>query len=219
MGGAQHGGDALVLAHCRSRPAQRWEQVFRQAQLFDQPQVKFSGFGVHQPGGGGVGILLRLYAGELPQQILRHHEEIGDPCQPSLLQIYAELINGVERLELATDSGVELLERNVLVNRRDQRFRSVVPVGVTGPDLLVPFEQDVIAPPGVDGKAVQRAEFVQRLVNACPDVSQQGVHVPSEVAIPLCDPVGETVDLFCLDCAALAPAHDVTPRRRADVDG
>ena len=41
-------------------------------------------------------------------------------------------------------------------------FSPIVPVGAAGPDLLVPFEQDVIASPGVDGEALQRAEFVQR---------------------------------------------------------
>ena len=180
-----------------------------QPQLLHQFQVKFPGCGAHQPRGSGVGVLLGFRPGELPHQVLRHHEEVRDPLQAAPRQVVAELVNGVEGLELAAGVGVQLGKRDFFMDSGDDALRPPVPVGVAGPDLLVPAQQHIIAPPGVDGKALHRAKLGQSQVDARLHVAQQGVHVPGEAAVPLRHPIGEAVDLFGFDLAVLKPTHDM----------
>ena len=95
----------------------------------------------------------------------------------------------------------------------------VVPVGIAGPDLLVPPEQQVVAAPGVHGEALDASEARQGPVDAGFHVAQQGVQVPDQVAVLFGHAVGKAVDLLGFQLAVLQPAHDVPAGGGADVNG
>jgi len=84
------------------------EHRLRQAQSFENLRVVFPGLGVHKAGGGGVGVLPRFHAAELPQQILRDHQKVLGLRQPSVFFVGIQLINAVEGLELDAGACIEL---------------------------------------------------------------------------------------------------------------
>ena len=82
VGGAQHylglpahlgGNVGQQRTQNRAGCGQLGEHRFRQAQRLQDLRVVLPGLGVYEPGGGGVGVLPRLYAAQLPQQVFRDH--------------------------------------------------------------------------------------------------------------------------------------------------
>ena len=218
MGGAEQHPDAPVLPDLRPGPGEPGEQPLRQTQGGEKLPVKLSGFRVHQAHGGGVGVLPGLPAAEAVHQVFRHHQQVRDPLQPAPFQVVAELVDGVEGLELDAGAAVEGVEGRLFVDLPQDRPGAGVPVGVAGPDRRVPPQQDVVHPPGVDGETFEPGKLPEGGVNARPDRALQSLHVPDEVALPLPHTVGEAEDLLCLYGAVLLPAHDVPPAGGADVD-
>ena len=104
---AEEAFDSLVLAEHRSRRLQLREHR-RETKRGNNLRVKFSGFGADHTGRGCVGVLLGLDAAELPEEILRDHEKIRHAVQPPGQLVGIELIDAVERLELAAGSGIQL---------------------------------------------------------------------------------------------------------------
>ena len=50
-------------------------------------------------------------------------------------------------------------------------------------------------------------------------MSKQRVDIPGQIAAPLGDTVGETVDLFGFQLAVFRPTHDVAAGGCADING
>ena len=117
MGGAQHhlglpahlGGNVrLQRAQHRTGCGELREHRLRQAQSFENLRVVLPGLGVHESGGGGVGVLPCLYAAQLPQQIFRDHQKVLGFGQPPGFFVGIQLINAVEGLELDAGALVKL---------------------------------------------------------------------------------------------------------------
>ena len=130
--------ESQALPHPRGKSPHReagLAQLSEQAAGIAQPVQKLPipglGPGVHQAGGGGVGVLVFHLAGEAVGQVLRHHQKPLGPLQElGLLLFYGhELIDGVELLLLNAGAAVELLERDLLFHQPVHALGTAVPVG------------------------------------------------------------------------------------------
>lgn len=102
--------------------------------------------------------------------------------------------------------------------RRDDSFRASVPIGIAGPHLIVPAQQDIITAPGVDGQALNTREPLQCPVDSFLYMGEKNVYIPDQVTILLCHAIRETVDLLCPDLSALRLAHNVPTRGDTDIN-
>ena len=149
MGGAQHhlglpahlgGNVGHQRPQHRAGCGQFGEHRLRQAQRLQDLRVVFPGLGIHKAGGGGVGVLPRLYAAELPQQIFRDHQKVLGFSQPPDFFVGIQLINAVEGLELDAGALVKLRKWQNAVDFGDHGLCPVVPVGVDRVEGLTVFQ-------------------------------------------------------------------------------
>ena len=228
-GGEDHvAGKAHLPRDVRLQPAQFYrrplgrggEEPLRQAQDGDDLHVPGPLFGVQQAGGAGVGVLVGLDAGEVKAQVLGQHEEIRRMLQPAVGLVPAELVDGVEGLELDARLCIESVKGNDLVGNFRPLGAPAVPVAVQGRDGLVcSVQQHIIHRPGVDAHAVRGDALLPAGPEAADHLPAQPVQVPDQAAVLLLRQVGKAVDLLHFQLAVLPPGGDVPPGGRADVNG
>ena len=228
VGGAQHylglpahlGGNVrLQRAQHRTGCGELREHCLRQAQSFENLRVVLPGLGVHKAGGGGVGVLPRLYAAQLPQQIFRDHQKVLGLRQPPGLFIGIKLINAVEGLELDAGACIELRKGQDAVDFGKHCLRPAVAVGVDRGEGLAVFQQHIVHRPCVDGKALDIRIFCKGFPDALLHVSKQAVDVPFQMAVHPLDAVGEPIHFFGAENTVLHPSDNVPPAGRTNVDG
>ena len=132
----------------------------------------------------------------------------------------AELVDGVEGLELDARPLIEPVKGNCLVGQLGALSTTAVPVAVqgqNGPVLVV--QQHIVHRPGVDAHAVGHNALLLAGIQAADHLTAQPVQVPHQMAVPLIGQVGKAVDLFHLQFAVLTPGGNVPPGGRADVNG
>ena len=228
MGGAQRylglpahlGGNVRLqrAQHCTGSGELR-EHRLRQAQSFENLRVVFPGLGVHKAGGGGVGVLPRFHAAELPQQILRDHQKVLGLCQPSGFFVSVQLINAVEGLELDAGALVKLFKGQDAVYFGNDRLRPAVAVGVDRGEGLTVFQQHIVHRPCVDGKALDGRELCKGFPDALLHVGKQAVDVPFQMTVHPLDAIGKTIHFLGAENAVLHPSDNVPPAGRTNVDG
>ena len=203
----------------RARCGQLWEHRLRQPQSLQNFRVVFFGLGVHKAGGGGVGVLPRLYAAELPQQVFRDHQKVLGLRQPPGFFVGIQLINAVEGLELDAGALVKLRKGQDAVDFGDDRLGPAVPVGVDRGERLPVFQQHIIHRPCVDGKALNDRVLCKGLPDALLHVDEQAVDVPFQMTVHPPDAIGKTVHFLGAENTVLHPSHNVPSAGRTNVDG
>ena len=228
MGGAQHhlglpahlGGN---VGHQRSQHragcGELGEHRLRQPQSLQNFRVVFLGLGVHKPGGGGVGVLPRLHAAELPQQVFRDHQKVFGLRQPTGFFVGIQLINAVEGLELDAGALVELRKGQNVVDFGNHRLRPAVPVGVDRGEGLTVFQQHIVHRPCVDRKALDDRVLCKGFPDALLHVGKQAVDIPFQMTVHPPDAIGKTVHFLGAENTVLHPSHNVPPAGRTNVDG
>ena len=228
MGGAQHhlglpahlGGNVrLQRAQHRTGCGELREHRLRQAQSFENLRVVLPGLGVYEPGGGSVGVLPRLYAAELPQQIFRDHQKVLGFGQPPGCFVGVQLINAVEGLELDAGACIELRKGQDAVNFGNDRLRPAVAVSVDRINRLIVFQQHIINGPCINGKALDIRIFCKGFPDALLHVGKQAVDVPFQMTVHPPDAIGKTVHFLGAENTVLHPSHNVPPAGRTNVDG
>ena len=228
VGGAQHhlglptylGGDV-----CFQRPQHRagsgelGEHRLRQAQSLQYFRVVLLGLGVHKPSGGGVGVLPRLHAAQLPQQVFRNHQKVLGLRQPPGFFVGIQLINAVEGLELDAGACIKRFKRQNAVHLIQHGLRPVVPVGVDRGEGLAVFQQHIVHCPCVDGKALNFRVLGKGFPDALLHVDKQAVDVPFQMIVHPPDAIGKTVHFLGAENAVLHPSNNVPPAGCANVDG
>ena len=217
--GAEHDFDSLIFPDHRTRLLQRQEQAFRKFQRADDLRIVFPGFGAYHAAGGGVGVLMALYAAEFIHQVFRDHQEIGDALQPTGHPVRIQLIDRIEGLELDACAPVKFREGDLPMDFRDGGFGPAVPVSVAGQDRPAVADQDIINAPGIDGKAFDPPVFLHRFFNACADMHFQRGDVPGQVPVLFRDPVGKTVNFISPDFTVFLPSDDMPAGGSADING
>ena len=228
MGGAQH--HLGLPAHLGSDVGQQGpqhragcgelrEHRLWQAQSLQYFRVVLLGLGVHKPGGGGVGVLPRLHAAQLPQQVFRNHQKVLGLRQPPGYFVGIQLINAVEGLELDAGACIKRFKRQNAVHLIQHCLHPIVAVGVDRGEGLTIFQQHIVHRPGVDGKALNDRVLCKGLPDALLYVDEQAVDVPFQMTVHPPDAIGKTVHFFGAENAVLHPSHNVPPAGRTNVDG
>ena len=174
--------------------------------------------GIHHARSGSVGEFLRLCTAEPVHQVFGDHQKVGDAFQPPLAVVVIELIQRVEGLELAAGVAIQFAEGHLPVDFRDYRFGAAVPIGVDRHNLPVALHQDIVNPPGVNGKRSNFRKLLLCFPYAGFHIPKQGFHIPDQVSVLFGHTVGKTINLFRLNFAIFQPSDNMTAGGCADID-
>ena len=130
-----------------------------------------------------------------------------------------KLVYGVKGLELTAGAHIQCRKIHCSVHQGNRLFGSAVPIGINGKNFLIPAEEDIIHPPGINGQTVNLRKNRFGLGNALFHMGKQCLGVPGKAVFLRAHSVGKTVHLPGLDDTVLPPAHNMSAGGSADING
>ena len=172
-----------------------FEEVNGKAKGIEDLFRRFPGPRVEKARGAGVGPFLDLLPGQAVHEVFGEHEEVGHAFEAPRLLVRVKLVDRVEGGVLDARDRVEAREGDEGMDFLDRPFRSLIAVAIARLHGLVALEEDVIDPPGIDGKALDIRAGRDGFADADHDFFEEAIDVPDEVAILDFIAIRETMDL------------------------
>lgn len=203
----------------RPRLRQRAKQMIGQAQSPYYVAVVLARRAVDKPRRRGVGVLVRLDAGQLISKIFGYHQKVGRVVQPTAVRVVAQLIHCVKRLELYTRARIKLGKRHKPVHPLDCVLRAPVAIGMARQYFLVVIYKHIIDAPRVYRKTFDFGILFKRGFDSLDHVIEERFNIPRQLAVSIANAVAEPIHFVRSHFPAVRPTDYVSPARRAYING